>query len=63
MSYLNCENANIPEHVRGFLSVFLCVKKKKKKNSGSLNWKVKLNSQQHKMQHELARVSLIIRNL
>jgi hypothetical protein len=62
MSYLNCENANIPEHVRGFLSVFLCVKKKKK-NSGSLNWKVKLNSQQHKMQHELARVSLIIRNL
>jgi hypothetical protein len=32
MSYLNCENANIPEHVRGFLNVFLCVKKKKKKN-------------------------------
>jgi hypothetical protein len=28
MSYLNCENANIPEHVRGFLNVFLCVKKK-----------------------------------
>jgi hypothetical protein len=60
MSYLNCENANILEHVRGFLNVCFFVLKK---NSESLNWEVKLNSQQHKMQHELARVSLIIRNL